>query len=152
MRRKFGDFEEEEEDSFFIDMSDTPDKRRGGPKNRAGRKEMSSAGTSDGKEKGEVANGKDSFAREDGSDSRRRRKKDKTKREKGQATNGEGVDNEDPFFLDVSDSRFSALIDGDPRFGIDKSSKFFKDTAGMKAILSETSKRKEKGKRQQRRQ
>ena len=62
------------------------------------------------------------------------------------------MDNEDPFFLDVSDSRFSALIDGDPRFGIDKSSKFFKDTAGMKAILSETSKRKEKGKRQQRRQ
>ena len=77
-------------------------------------------------------------------------KKGKGKKGKGKGGGDDDDDDEegaDSFQVDVSDSRFASLLNSDPRFGIDKSSKFYKDTDGMKAILQETSKRKRNGKR-----
>ena len=39
------------------------------------------------------------------------------------------------FQIDLSDDRFSALVQGDSRYGIDPTSTLFKKTTGMKKIL-----------------
>ena len=46
------------------------------------------------------------------------------------------------FTLNVTDDRFSALLQGDARFGIDPTSTLYKPTEGMKAILQEQRRRK----------
>ena len=52
-----------------------------------------------------------------------------------------GVD----FKIDTTDSRFSALLDGtDDRFGIDKTDPSYKETSGMRELLSEQVKRRAK--------
>ena len=46
------------------------------------------------------------------------------------------------FQIDVTDDRFSSVLDGDDaRFGIDKTDPQYKETAGMKTLLSEQTKR-----------
>ena len=46
------------------------------------------------------------------------------------------------FSLNVTDDRFSALLQGDARYGIDPTSTLYKPTEGMKAILQEQRRRK----------
>jgi hypothetical protein len=61
----------------------------------------------------------------------------KSKRRKGIA----GAAVEDDFKVDMQDSRFSKLFEGDSRFGIDKTSTEFRPTPASKDILSEQAKR-----------
>jgi len=63
----------------------------------------------------------------------------KSKRRKG--TTDAAAAAGDDFKLDMQDSRFSKLFEGDSRFGIDKTSTEFKPTAASKDILSEQAKR-----------
>ncbi|CAN0450351.1 unnamed protein product, partial [Scytosiphon promiscuus] len=51
------------------------------------------------------------------------------------------------FRVDVADERFAAVLEGDTRFGIDRTDSSFKDTEGMRSILEERSRRKDKKKR-----
>ena len=71
----------------------------------------------------------------------RKRKEDKL------AADVSGAD----FKINVEDNRFAAVLDGsDDRFGIDKTDPNYKDTSGMREILSEqTKRRKKKRKRKQ---
>jgi len=46
------------------------------------------------------------------------------------------------FALDVHDPRFAAVVEGDERFGIDRTDKHFKESEGMRALLAEQRKRK----------
>lgn len=47
------------------------------------------------------------------------------------------------FAIDVQDPRFAAVVEGDERFGIDRTDKHFKETDGMRALLAEQRKRKQ---------
>jgi len=48
------------------------------------------------------------------------------------------------FQIDTSDKRFAALLEGDDRFGIDRQDPNYKETAAMKDILAEQTKRRSK--------
>jgi NUC153 domain len=65
----------------------------------------------------------------------------KLRRKKGPAATEESVDT---FKIDVADSRFSRLFEGDASFGIDKTANEFKETPAVREILLEQSKRKQK--------
>lgn len=45
--------------------------------------------------------------------------------------------------INVHDPRFAAVVEGDERFGIDRTDKSFKETDGMRALLAEQRKRKQ---------
>ncbi|CAN0462786.1 unnamed protein product, partial [Discosporangium mesarthrocarpum] len=47
------------------------------------------------------------------------------------------------FEVDVKDDRFAALLEGNTRFGIDRTDASFKDTEGMRQILKERQQRQE---------
>lgn len=49
------------------------------------------------------------------------------------------------FTLDLQDSRFARLLEGDSSFGIDRTSADFKETKAMKQIFGEQRSRREKG-------
>lgn len=49
------------------------------------------------------------------------------------------------FQLDLQDSRFARLLEGDSSFGIDRTSSEFKETKAMKQIFGEQRSRREKG-------
>jgi hypothetical protein len=57
-------------------------------------------------------------------------------------TESEIVDN-DSFKIDLVDSRFQGLFEGDAKFGIDMTSSEFKETPAIKEILKEQSKRRQ---------
>ena len=63
----------------------------------------------------------------------------KQKRKGKKLTTSSGIDpfaaEEDTFKLDVTDSRFSKLFQGDPRFGIDKTANEFRSTPATAEIL-----------------
>ncbi len=60
------------------------------------------------------------------------------------AANASGLD----FKLDTKDSRFAAVLDGtDDRFGIDRTDPQFKETAAMRELLAEQTKRRKSKKR-----
>ena len=64
------------------------------------------------------------------------------KKEDRKAKNVVGLDND--FAVNTGDDRFSALMDGDSRFGIDKTDVNYKDTPAMKEIMKEQTKRRNK--------
>jgi hypothetical protein len=49
------------------------------------------------------------------------------------------------FTLDLQDSRFARLLEGDSSFGIDRTSADFKESKAMKQIFGEQRNRREKG-------
>jgi len=53
-----------------------------------------------------------------------------------------GLNNE--FAIDTADNRFAALMDGDSRYGIDKTDVNFKETPAMEEIMKEQTKRRKK--------
>lgn len=66
------------------------------------------------------------------------KKLSRKRKEKELASNISGTN----FQIDVTDGRFSSVLDGDDaRFGIDKTDPQYKETAGMKTLLSEQTKR-----------
>jgi hypothetical protein len=52
------------------------------------------------------------------------------------------------FQLDLQDSRFARLLEGDSSFGIDRTSSEFKETKAMKQIFGEQRSRREKGEKE----
>jgi len=75
-------------------------------------------------------------------------KKSKRRRQ-GKGGDGDEFDAaNDSFKVDLSDSRFQPLLEGDSRFGIDPVSVDFKATAGMKEILREQQQRRKKRERE----
>ncbi|CAM9519814.1 unnamed protein product, partial [Laminaria digitata] len=64
----------------------------------------------------------------------------KRKRKEGEREKAPGQD----FQVDVGDERFAAVLEGDTRFGIDRTDTHFKDTEGMRQILDERVRRKDK--------
>ncbi len=68
-------------------------------------------------------------------------KKLKGKRKRQLETLAANVNCQD-FYIDTSDTRFSALLDGnDGRYGIDRTNPAFKETGAMKLLLQEQSER-----------
>ncbi|CAM9844109.1 unnamed protein product [Chrysoparadoxa australica] len=47
------------------------------------------------------------------------------------------------FQVDVLDERFAALVDGDHRFGVERTDAAFKDTEAMRALMAEQKKRRQ---------
>ena len=67
-----------------------------------------------------------------------RKRKEKLRKERvGDVSGGD-------FGLDLQDDRFAPLLEGDQRFGVDPTSKEFKDTEGMRDILREQRRRRKK--------
>ena len=153
---------EEEEDDFFAEAVSNDTTKKGHKKDKAKGKKGKALSASDADEDEEddpaAARWKEEelellFAGEDKEEQLRdfdmralerkeklKDKKLKGKRKRKEEKRSEAAPGQD-FQVDVGDSRFAALFEGDARFGIDRTSKEYKQTEGMQTILSEQTKR-----------
>jgi len=149
-------------DDFFVDLDTNASSRKGNTKNKGkkksdGNQDDSTENQNLSKEQAEmdlllmndqmdgIDDSKDfdmrALVRKEKMKGKKLKGKRKRKEEKKGAVKGEG------FQVNLKDDRFAAVLEGDSRFGIDRTDIAFKETEGMMKILKEQKKRKKRQKK-----
>ncbi|CAM9123180.1 unnamed protein product [Scytosiphon promiscuus] len=150
----------QEGDGFFLEEANSSRANRRESKNKKNKKgkKVIQGGASDGADDALAAAAMAGGADDEDEEDRRdydmhrlaREEKLKGKKLRGKRKRKEIAREKAPgqdFRVDVADERFAAVLEGDTRFGIDRTDSSFKDTEGMRSILEERSRRKDKKKR-----
>ena len=83
-------------------------------------------------------------APKNGQKRKKKGKKTKSKKKAENSASDGAQESQEGFAVDVKDDRFSRMMEGDARFGIDPLAPEFKDTDAMRTIMGEQKKRRKK--------